>query len=37
VEWPTLQEAIRLRRIEMENKTNDEEYKLWDGITDWFM
>jgi hypothetical protein len=37
VEWPTLQEAMKLRRTRMESRDDEEEYKLWDGVTDWFV
>ncbi|KAF1948061.1 hypothetical protein EJ02DRAFT_507822 [Clathrospora elynae] len=42
VEWPTLQEAMQLRRIRnnmpsRSSTKDDEEASSWDGVTDWFM
>ncbi|KAJ4305388.1 hypothetical protein N0V90_000919 [Kalmusia sp. IMI 367209] len=38
VEWPTLQEAVNMdkRRTNMGYTMGEEEYKSWDGVTDWF-
>ena len=40
VEWPTLQEALRVEPTKKElNRTCDDEWggKVWDGATDWFI
>ena len=38
-EWPSLQEAKRLRRLNRElSRECDDAWggKVWDGVTDWF-
>jgi hypothetical protein len=41
VQWPTLQEAMKLRRIGVDESSSSmkdgDEFKFWDGVTDWFM
>jgi PHD/YefM family antitoxin component YafN of YafNO toxin-antitoxin module len=39
-EWPSLQEARRLRRLNRElSRECDDAWggKVWDGVTDWFV